>query len=310
MNQTATLKPFPFPPKPCAELKPIHPVGWRKYRDLFKEAYNEWNADNGFRLGAAISYYTVFSLGPVLMITIYIAGLLFGQEAARGHLALQMSQLLGVEGAKAVEALLLNAKTESKGGWAAIVGTAALILGALGVFAELKSALNIVFRAEAKAPTGIKGFLRDRLLSFAMVLCVGFLLLVSLVVSAVLAAATKYFQGYLPLPEWILHISTVLVSLLIITALFAMIFKVLPDIHLEWRDVILGAGLTSLLFTIGKFLLGLYLGRSSFASSYGASGSVIVVMVWAYYSSAILFFGAEFAKVYAWGVGSLQRPTA
>lgn len=268
-------------------------------KELITGAAARWNDDNALRLSAALSYYTVFSLGPLLLLATAVAGLIFGTEAARGELSQQMQGLLGKSGAEAVEALVASARKPHEGILATVVGFVVLLVGAAGVFAELKSALNQIWGAEPRKTSGALEFLRDRLLSFAMVLAVGFLLLVSLVVSTVLSALEKFAAGYLPLPPLFLQLANVAVSFALIGLLFAAMFKFLPDRPVSFRDVWIGAALTSFLFAVGKLGIGLYLGKSAVLSSYGASASVVAVMLWAYYSAAIFFFGAEFTRVHA-----------
>jgi membrane protein len=265
--------------------------------EILKTAAKKWDKDHALRLAAALSYYTVFSLSPLLIVMIAIAGLVFGADAARGELSTQIAGLVGKSGAEAIENLIANNRKESTNVLASVVGVVVLLVGAGGVFVELKSALNKIWSVEKKKVTGIKALIRDRLLSFGMVMSIGFLFLVSLVVNAALSAMGKYMHGLLPASETLLQIAMFLVSFGVITALFALIFKFLPETKVEWKNVWTGAALTSLLFTIGKFVIGMYLGKSSIASSFGASSSVVVVMVWAYYSALILYFGAEYTNV-------------
>ncbi len=277
---------------------------------ITKETANQWIDDDCMRLSAALSYYTIFSLGPLLILAISVAGFFLGAEAARGELSYQLTGLLGEEGAKAVEGIVAGAREEKSGVIATIVGFVILIIGATGVFAELKSALNFIWHAAPPKSSGVVAFLRARLLSFAMVLAIGFLLLVSLLLNAAVAITGKFMNGFLPLPEVALQGLTTLASFLVITILFALIFKVLPDKDVKWRDVWIGAAITSVLFSIGKLLIGLYLGKSSVASTFGASGSVVIILVWSYYSSLILFIGAEFTEVYSRRHGSRRDSRA
>ncbi len=270
-----------------------------EFRNLFKTAASCWLSHDDMRLAAALSYYTVFSLGPLLILATAIAGLAFGDEAASGALSRELTGLVGPTGAQAVEALVTSARRKESGVIASIIGIIVLFLGASGVFTELKAAINKIWDAHPKKSTGVMSFFKDRLLSFAMVLAVGFLLLVSLVLSAGLAAVAEFAKGYLPIPGPAMHLLATLASFLLITCLFAMLFKFLPDCRVRWRDVWLGAALTSLFFSVGKTFIGLYLGQSAVLSSYGAAGSVVAVMLWAYYSSAIFFFGAELTRARA-----------
>jgi membrane protein len=280
---------------------------WRSIRTwwtLLKEAFEKWSADKAPRLGAALSYYTVFSLVPLLVLTIAIAGLAFGKEVAQQSMMAQIESLVGPQSAAAIKQMLEIAEKPSSGMFASAIALGTLLLGASGVFAQLQDALNAVWGVEPKAGRGIWGTIKDRFFSLLAVMGTGFLLLVSLVLSAALAAAGKLFQGWLPGQESLLHLANFAVSFGVITLLFAMMFKLLPDAKVAWRDVWLGAALTSLLFTIGKFLIGMYLGKADVGSAYGAAGSLVILLVWVYYSSQILFYGAEFTAVYANRYGS------
>jgi membrane protein len=279
---------------------------------LLKESFNEYNKDNVPRLGAAMAYYTIFSLAPLLIIAIGIAGLVFGQEAARGEIIEQLQDLVGPTGAKAIEAMIANASKPSSGTIATIIGIVTLFIGASGAFGELQSALNTIWDAPARPDSGIIAMLKVRFLSMLMVIGTGFLLLVSLVLSAGLAAVGSYVSHLLPLPEAVLHLIGFFISFGMITVLFASIYKVLPDVPIAWKDVWIGAVLTAFLFELGKSLIGLYIGKANFASAYGAAGSLVVVLVWVYYSTQILLFGAEFTEVYAKAHGSraVEKPVA
>jgi membrane protein len=275
---------------------------------LGKELVNDWSADNVQRQGAALAYYSAFSIAPLLVIALAVSGLALGHESAQNSIDDQLRGMLGDRGTEAVESMIAAASKPQHGIIATIVGVVALLFGALGVFGELQASLNDIWHVAPKPGRDIWQRIKDRLWSFAMVAGTGFLLLVSLIVNAVLAAMEKWWTQWLPGPEWLGQIVNFCVSLTVITLLFATIFKVLPDVKLHWSDVWIGAGLTAILFTIGKFLLGLYLGRSAMASSYGAAGSFIIVLLWVYYSSQILFAGVEFTKVYARKFGSGVRP--
>jgi membrane protein len=255
-------------------------------------------------MGAALSYYTVFSLAPLLVIVIAVAGLVFGTDAAQGEITGQLRGLLGDQGAKAVEELLKSANQPSRGLTASIIGGITLIIGATSVFGELQSDLDRVWRAPAAPGLGLWGLVRSRLLSFGMILAIGFLLLVSLVISAALAALGKWWGALFGGWEIVLQGLNLVVSLATITVLFALIYKVLPRVKVAWADVWVGAAVTSLLFTIGKFAIGLYLGKSDVTSGYGAAGSVILLLVWVYYSAQIFLLGAEFTWVFAHRMGS------
>lgn len=275
---------------------------------LLKDTFWEWFDDNVQRHGAALAYYTIFSLAPLLIIAIAIAGLAFGQEAAQGQIMDQIKSLLGEDGAKAVQTMIENARQPAAGIVATIFGIIMLLFGATGAFAQLQESLNAIWGVAPKPGRGILGVVKDRFMSFAMVVGIGFLLLVSLLLSAALAALGKFFSHLLPVPEGVLHALTFLISFLVITLLFAMMYKVLPDVKIAWRDVWIGAAMTALLFTLGKFLIGLYLGKSGVASAYGAAGSLVLILLWVYYSSQILLFGAELTYAFANKYGSRIEP--
>ncbi len=278
---------------------------------IVKETFNQWWTDNVPRLSAALAYYTVFSMAPLLVITIAVAGLVFGREAASGELFNQIGALMGQEGAKAIQSILQSANKPATGTLALIAGVATLVFGASGAFVALQDSLNTIWGVKpGSEQSGIFALLKSRLLSFAMVLGIGFLLLVSLVISAALAAAGKYMGGVLPIPAFVFEALNFVVSLGIVTFLFALIYKVLPDADYPWRYVWLGAAMSAALFTLGKFLIGLYLGKSSVASAFGAAGSLIIVLVWVYYSSQLVLFGAEFTQVYVNRFGPGSRPKA
>jgi membrane protein len=284
-------------------LKP--PMMWR----LMKDAASDWSRDRAPRLGAALAYYTVFSLVPFLVVVIAVIGLVFGEVAAQSAILSQIAELVGEQTAAAIKDMIQRANQPSTGLFATAVAVATLLIGASGVFGQLQDALNTVWGVEPKEGRGVWGFIKDRFLSFVAVLGTGFLLLVSLIFSSALAAFGKWFGGLLPLPEAVLQLMNFAFSFLVVTGLFALIFKVLPDAKVAWRDVWIGAALTSALFTIGKFALGVYLGKSNVASAYGATGSLVLVLLWVYYSAQILLYGAEFTQVYANRVGERIVPT-
>jgi len=277
---------------------------------MLKKAASAWMEDQAPTLGAALAYYTVFSLAPLLIIAIAIAGLFFGREAAQGQIFDQLRGLLGEASGKAMEDMVQNANAKPAAGLVAtLIGFVTLLFGASGVFGQLQTSLNAIWRVQPKPGRGVLGIVRDRFLSFGFILVVGFLLLVSLFLTALIAFVGQWFGGMAPGMETLAQILNSVLSLAVITLLFAMIFKFLPDAKIAWRDVWIGALITAALFTAGKFALGLYLGKSGVASSYGAAGSLIVLLLWVYYSAQILFFGAEFTQVYANRFGSHVRPT-
>jgi membrane protein len=273
-------------------------------KSLLTQTWTEWNNDNAPRLGAALAYYTTLSIAPLLILVIAIAGLVLGEEAARGQLMTQVSDLIGKEGGEAVQNIVQNASKPASGILASIIGFLVLAFGASTVAAELRASLNEIWNKKPDNSGGIKEMVTQRSYALGIVLGCGFLLLVSLVVSSGVAAAGEFMGGFLPIPEAILHVLNVAVGIVVIAGVFAVLFKYLPDIEIEWRDVLLGALFTSVLFAIGRFLIGLYLGKASFGSTYGAAGSLVIVLVWVYYSAQILFFGAEFTQVYAREHGS------
>lgn len=277
---------------------------------LLKETYTQWSAAKPFQLAAALSYYTLFSLAPLLLIAIAVAGLVFGREATEQQVLTTFQGLVGLQGAEAIQDLLRSASTPESGILAAVVGIVTLLIGAGGVVGQLQEALNTIWEVEANPEWGLRDLLRTRFVSFAMVLGVGFLLLVSLLISAVLSAMIQVMSGMLSGGEVLWQGLEFLVSLGLITLLFAFIYKVLPDVEIPWRNVWIGAGMTALLFTVGKFLLGLYLGQKGITSPYGAAGSLVLVLLWVYYSGLIFFFGAAFTKVYTSQNNADVRPTA
>lgn len=266
---------------------------------LLKEAGVNWVDHNAMRLSAALSYYAVFSLAPLFIISISIAGIIYGEDAARGQITEQLSAYVGEQTSNAIQSLVKSASAKTTGVWATIIGLVVLLFGASSVFGELKDALNNIWGVVAKPGRPILNMLVGRLFSFSMVLVIGFLLLASLVVSSALTAASKHLSVWIPATSGHWHWLDLGISLVVITILFAMIFKMLPSAIVRWRDVIIGAWFTSILFTIGKTLISLYLGSSSVASTFGAAGSLIVILLWIYYSSCILFFGAEFTRACA-----------
>jgi membrane protein len=266
---------------------------------IFKTTFAAWNRHEAPRLGAALAFYTILSLSPLIIIVVALAGLIFSRSAAQAHVLSQVQGMIGLEGGKAMEAMLANAQKPAAGILGTIVGLLSLFFGASGVFTELRSALNLIWEVDAEETSGVVALLRERFFSFGMVLSIGFLLLVSLVISAVLAAAGKFFGGLLPIPSLVLAVFNFLLSYIGVAVLFGLIFRFVPEAGVRWRNVWPGALATALFFTIGKTLIGLYLGKSSLGSAYGAAGSVIVVIVWVYYSAQIFFFGAELTHAYS-----------
>lgn len=287
---------------------------WREFQSLLSDSVDSWSRHKAPRLGAALAFYTLLSLAPLLLVAVAIVGLVFGHAAAQQGVITQVQNLVGPQGAKATQALLEGSKNTTHGIVATVVGLLTLLFGASGVMLELRDALNTIWEVPTPTLEGMKnklaGFLKERLFSFAMVLSVGFLLVVSLAVSTWIAALGALSSSVVPAVEVLLHVANTLVSFIIITGLFAAIYKVMPDVKLQWRDVLLGGAFTSLLFTLGKLGLGLYLGKASIASSYGAFASIVMLVLWVYYSGQIFFLGAEFTRTFAIRFGSrpLLRP--
>jgi membrane protein len=278
----------------------FHPL--RSWGPLFLQSFNGWLEDRALRFSAALAYYSIFALAPLLLIAIAVAGMIFGQEAARGQVYAQIEGLLGPKGATEIQTLIQASSNHGQGIVATVIGVVVLFIGASGVFGQLKDALNSIWGVRLKAG-GLMASIKEYLLNFSMVLAIGFLLIISLLLSAVLQALNNFMTGYLPIPSFAVPL-TVGVSFLVFVLLFALIFKVLPDVEIGWEDVWIGATVTALLFTGGKFLIGLYLAKSSVGSSFGAAGALILILVWIYYSTSIFLLGAEFTKVYASRFGS------
>jgi membrane protein len=278
----------------------------RTWLTLVKSSVSAWLDDYAPSMGAALSYYTVFSLAPLLLIVVSIAGLAFGEEAVRGELFAQLRGLMGQDAARAVQGLLASASTPSHGVFGTIVGIGIVVFGATTVFAELQDDLDRIWRAPARKKGGLWSLLRARLLSFGMILGLAFLLMVSLVLGAVISALGKWwgpmFGGWVVLAQGV----NVVVGFGLTTVVFAMIYKMMPRAHVQWHDVWLGAVVTALLFTAGKFLIGVYIGKSGIASGFGAAASLVIVFLWVYYSAQIFLLGAEFTWVYARTLGSMQ----
>ena len=274
---------------------------WR----FLKDVVAQWIEDQPFQLAAALSYYTLFSLAPLLIIAISVAALAFGREAAQNQIVGTIQDMVGKESAQAIQEMIQRASNKPATGIiSTVVGIVALLFGAGGVVGQLQTSLNTIWGVVAKSGQGVWGFIRQRFISFAMVLAIGFLLLVSLVITALLTGLTKYLGNLIGGAALLAHAVDILLSFAFVSVLFAMIYKFLPDVRIQWRDVAVGAALTSFLFTIGKFFIGLYLGSSGVTSAYGAAGSLITVLLWVYYSALIFFLGAEFTQVYASQYGS------
>ena len=279
---------------------------------LLKETGAEWWNHKAPRLGAALSYYTIFSLAPMLLLVVAVAGFFLGDDAVEGHIVDEMQELLGHDGAAVLQAMLVASSSRTSGALATAIGLGVMLIGATSVMIELQDSLNTVWRAVPKPGLGLKGVLRDRLLSLGLVLSFGFVLLVSLGMSAALAAAGVWVRGIIP--AWVIvgRLLSELISFGTIALFLALIFKFLPAASISWSDVSIGALLTSALFLGGKFLIGLYIGKASIGSTFGATGSLAVLLVWVYYSSMIMLLGAEFTRAYAarYGSGVIPNSTA
>jgi membrane protein len=271
---------------------------------LLVQTFAEWREDKATRLAAALSFYTALSIAPLLVITIAISGLALGQEAARGEILGELQSVIGAESARTINSMIEGANRPRSGIVATVFGVTVLLFGASGVFVELQGALNSIWGVESKPRRGFWGIVRERFLSFAMVIVLAFLLLVALVLSSLLALLGTEVAEVLPGEATLWHGLTWLVSLGVATLTFVLVFKFLPDVEIAWRDVWFGALVTALLFTLGKLAISFYIGRAAVASTYGAAGSVMVLLLWVYYSSQILFFGAELTQVYARMYGS------
>jgi len=280
-----------------------------KYLTILKETFKEFGEDKAPRLGAAFAYYTIFSIGPLLLIAVAMAGLFFGQEAAQGRVSNELGKVLGAKMAESLEQMVQAAAKPKSGKIATIVGVVMLLFGASGLFAQLKDALNTIWNVEKKSAAGFMGMIKERFLSMAMVLGIGFLLLITLVVDAAISAVGSRVEQYVG-GETVMHVIQLAISFVVSTVLFAAIFRILPDIKIAWRDVWLGAIFTSVLFVLGKFGLALYVGKAAIGSAYGAAGSLVVLLVWVYWSAQILFLGAEFTQVYARRYGSMKGDTS
>lgn len=287
----------------------LHDMGLKRTWQLIRETFSEWSEDKVPSLSAALAYYTAFSIAPILVIAIAIVGLVFGREAAQGQITQQISSLIGETAAQGINEMTASAQKQGTGIAATVIGFALLLFGATGLFAELHNSLNTIWEVEPKPGAGIWQTIRERFLSFTMVLGVGFLLLVSLVLSAGLAALGSFITNLFPGAQVITYVLSFVISFEIITLLFAMMFKLLPDAKISWRDVWVGAATTALLFVMGKFLIGLYLGTSDAASGFGAAGALVILLLWVYYSAQILFLGAEFTQVYSRHFGSRIVPS-
>jgi membrane protein len=284
---------------------------WQKYSSIFKETIEEFMNDNALKLSASLSYYTLFSLAPMLLVVLSIVGFFYGKEAVEGQFYNQINWLVGKEAAKQIQELIRHAQLSGKTGIAAIIGVVTLIIGATGVFAEIQDSINQIWALKPKPLNGLLKYLVNRLLSFSLIVSLGFLSIVSLLLNTMLTIFSEkvkvLFSDATVYLFWILNITFIWG---VMTILFTVIFTVLPDGKVKLKDTFIGAGVTAALFMVGKYVIGLYLGQSDIGGAYGAAGSVVIILLWVYYSSLILFFGAEFTKVYAFKLGGGIKPRA
>lgn len=286
------------------------PMSWPELVSLFTQVANQWSQHNAPRLGASLAFYSLLSLAPLLLVIISIVGIVFGHSAAERETVQEVQALIGPAAGKTIGAFLQGSHNTRHGLIATIGGLITLLFSASGVVIELRDALNTIWNVPTKSAAGfgyVTAYLKQRLFSFAIVVAIGFLLVISLAVSTWISALVALSASVLPGEAVLLHLANSVVSFLVITILFSAIYKVMPDVRIEWRDVILGGAVTSLLFTIGKLLLAMYLGRASYASTYGAAASIVVLIVWVYYSGQIFFFGAEFTRAFASRYGSAPK---
>lgn len=277
---------------------------------LLQQTYTRFTDDRGLKLSAALAYYTIFSIAPMLIVLIAVTGIFYGQEAIQGKVFSQLNDFIGNKSAAQVQEILKQMQLSGKGTFAIITGVITLMIGASGVFIEIQDSINLIWRVKAKAKRGWVKLIIDRVLSLSMVASLGFLLIVSLIINGLVLALSSILTRFLPdITLLIIVLLNQGITLLVLVALFSIIYKILPDVEIEWKDVRAGAVFTSLLFMLGKYVIGLYIESSSIASVYGAAGSFLLVIVWVYYSAAILYFGAEFTQVYAQSYGGKIKPS-
>lgn len=277
--------------------------------NILKKTFDNFINDRGLKLSASLSYYTLFSLAPLLLLLISLAGFFYGREAIQGHVFQEINGLIGNQAALQIQEIIKNMELSGKTKTALIVGSITLLIGATSVFSEIQDSINMIWKLKVKPKRGWVKILKDRLLSSSLIVGLGFLLIVSLVINGVLLMLNNFLKSYFPDVTIILfQILNVIISFGVITILFGVIFKVLPDAKIDWKDVSIGSFFTACLFMIGRFVIGIYIQSSSTGTAYGAAGSLIIILVWVYYTAAILYFGAEFTKVYIEHIGSNIRP--
>jgi len=276
---------------------------------LLQKAFNAFWDDNALKMSASLAYYTIFAIAPLLLIIVSLAGIIYGQEAAQGKIFAELNKFVGSDAANQIQETIKNISNNQDTSFAIIIGFITLFIGTTGVFVEIQDSINEIWRVKAKPKTGWKKLITNRILSFSMVIGLGFLLIVSLVINGVVLALSEKLQIYFPdLTILVINAFNLVLTFIVISALFGIIFKFLPDVLIDWKDVRMGAFFTALLFMIGKFIIGLYIEKVGPGTTYGAAGSLIVILIWVYYTSAILFFGAEFTQVYADCYGGKIRP--
>jgi membrane protein len=288
----------------------MKPLRLKKIWLLLKDTAIAWDNDNIGQQGAALSFFTVFSISPLLVIAIVLSSFVFGREAASGHIISQIREVIGIEGASFVQKLITNTYKSDSNVLATIFSVVMLLLGASAMFIQLRNSLNSIWRVQQKPMGTILGFLRVRILSFTMTLGIGFLLLVSLILSTVLAAMSGYINSLLAIHTGLVSLLDLIISFIGVTVMFALMFKFVPEVTIKWKDVWVGAAVTSLLFSIGKLVIVLYLSNGNLGSTFGAASSLVIIMLWAFYSSQIVLFGAEFTRLYAMRFGSNIFPSA
>ncbi|MHB1178916.1 MAG: YihY/virulence factor BrkB family protein [Daejeonella sp.] len=276
---------------------------------LFYKAFNAFWDDNALKMSASLAYYTIFAIAPLLLIIVSLAGIIYGQEAAQGKIFAELNKFVGSDAANQVQEIIKNISNSQDTSFAIVVGFITLFIGTTGVFIEIQDSINEIWRVKAKPKTGWIKLITNRILSFSMVIALGFLLIVSLVINGIVLALSEKLQIYFPdLTILVINVFNLALTFIVISALFGIIFKFLPDVLIDWKDVRMGAFFTALLFMVGKFLIGLYIEKVGPGTTYGAAGSLIVILIWVYYTSAILFFGAEFTQVYADCYGGKIKP--
>lgn len=271
---------------------------------VIKETFSKWSDDKAPKLAASLSFYTIFSIAPLLLLIIAIAGFVFGNDAAQGRIVEQLQSFVGKESAVLIQNAIKKSSNMQSGIIATVIGVVTLLLGASGVFLELQDSLNMIWKVRRKSGKTWVALIKSRLISFSLIIAVGALLMASLIVSTLISALSDFIERYISIPAFVLSLTDFFVSLVIMVVLFSMIYRILPDVKLSWKDVRIGGIITSLLFILGKYLISLYLGRSTVSSTFGAAGSLAIFIIWIYYTAQILFLGAEFTYVYAVRFGS------